>query len=660
MHRTEERRDVVTIPRERRLPIGAEVLVPGEVHFRVWAPRHARVDVVLEPGEGEGREAALAAEPDGYFSGSVEGAGPGTRYGFRLGAGEGGGGTKLYPDPASRFQPEGPSGPSQVVDPGLYEWRDVLWRGLGLEGQVLYELHLGTFTREGTWAAATKELPELAALGVTAIALMPVAEFPGAFGWGYDGVDLFAPYHGYGEPDDFRRFVDAAHAAGLGVILDVVYGHLGPSGSVLDQFSDAYLSSRRSTERGAAMNYDGEGAAGVRELVVSNAVHWIDEYHLDGLRLDATHSIVDGSEEHVLAVVVRRAREAARGRRVLIVAENEPQDARLIRPQHEGGIGASAMWSDDFHHSAAVALTGRAEAYYADFLGSPQELISASTRGFIYQGQVSRRQGRRRGSLTRGLPRAAFVTYLQNHDQIANAGPCRRVHELTSPGRLRAMTALLLLGPGTPMLFQGQEFGASSPFHYFADHEPALARRVREGRAEFQSQFPSLAGPEARAGLADPAAAETFERSKLELAERRRHGELYELHRELLRLRREDPVLALRGERGVEGAVLGPEAFVLRFLGGDGDDRLLLVNLGRDLPLDPVSEPLLGPPGAGCSSAEGGCCWALAWSSEDPRWGGGGVSTKAALEADWVAQGPAAALLRPERPAAPGATECGA
>jgi maltooligosyltrehalose trehalohydrolase len=640
MHRTQ--REVLSIPRERRLPIGAEVLVPGEVHFRVWAPRHEAVVVVIEPGpEGSRREVPLAAEPDGYFSGRVEGAGPGTRYWFRLGA-------ELFPDPASRFQPEGPAGPSQVVDPGLYEWRDVLWRGLVLEAQVFYEMHLGTFTRAGTWAAAAEELLELASLGVTAIELMPVAEFPGKFGWGYDGVDLFAPYHGYGEPDDPRRFVDAAHAAGLGVILDVVYNHLGPSGCFLGQFSDAYASSRHATDWGAALSFDGEGAAGVRELVVSNAVHWIDEYHLDGLRLDATQFIHDNSEEHVLAVVVRRAREAARGRRVLIVAENEPQDSRLIRPQHEGGIGASAIWNDDFHHSATVALTGRAEAYYSDFRGTPQELVSASTRGFLYQGQASRWFGTRRGSPTRGLPRAAFVCYLQNHDQIANAG-CR-VHELTSPGRLRAMTAFLLLGPGTPLLFQGQEFAASGPFHFFADHEPALACAVREGRAKLLSQFPSLAGTLARGELPDPGAVETFERSRLDLGERQRHLEVYEMHRELLRLRREDAVLALQGERGVEGAVLGPEAFALRFLGGDGDDRLLLVNLGADLPLDPVAEPRLGPPGGGCGDANG-CCWALAWSSEDRRWGGCGVAPSSAQEKSWVAQGQAAVLLRPDRPA---------
>jgi maltooligosyltrehalose trehalohydrolase len=448
---------------------------------------------------------------------------------------------------------------------------------------------------------------------------MPVAEFPGRFGWGYDGVDLFAPTRLYGQPDDFRRFVDQAHALGLAVILDVVYNHLGPDGNYLGEFSADYITDRYPNEWGDALNFDGPNAGPVREFVVANAGYWVAEYHLDGLRLDATQSIYDQSPVHVLAEIGAKVREAAAGRATIVVAENEPQQVRLVGPAERGGYGLDALWNDDFHHSATVALTGHNEAYYSDYHGCPQEFVSAVKYGYLYQGQHYRWQGKPRGSPTFGVPPAAFVNYLQNHDQIANSGLGRRAHALASPGTYRAMTALLLLLPQTPLLFMGQEFGASSPFLYFADHQPDLARSVRQGRAEFLAQFPSLATPEVQALLPGPGDPSTFARCKLEFAERASHAPVYRLHRDLLALRRDDPIFRAQRPGGVDGAMLAPDAFVLRFFADDHrDDRLLLVNLGPDLHLREAPEPLLAPPP--------GRRWALRWSSEDPSYGGDGTA----------------------------------
>ena len=561
----------------RRLPVGAEALPGGGVHFRVWAPRRRRVEVVFE-GQDALKPFALEEEEGGYFSGLAEGAGTGALYRFRLD-----GGDYLYPDPASRFQPEGPHKASQVVDPTQFRWTDTDWQGASLKGQVVYELHVGTFTSEGTLAAAAARLKELSDLGVTCVELMPVAEFPGRFGWGYDGVCLYAPTRLYGDPEDLRRFVNEAHRNNVAVILDVVYNHLGPDGNYLAQFSPEYFTERHKTEWGDGINFDGEHAAPVREFFLSNARYWVEEFHFDGLRLDATQSIKDESEEHILAALTREVRDAARGRDTIIVGENEPQETRMILD-----FGLDGLWNDDFHHTATVALTGRGEAYYSDYRGTPQEFVSAAKYGFLYQGQRYKWQRRRRGTPTFGLAPQAFVGFIQNHDQVANSARGLRAHRLTSPGRLRAMTALLLLLPSTPMLFMGQEFAASSPFHYFADQEPDLAEKVRRGRAEFLAQFRSIATRETRKHLPDPGALETFERCKLDHREREAHREVYELHRDLLRLRREDAVFNAQESRALDGAVLGPEAFVLRYFGVGSDDRLLVVNFGSDLNLNPA------------------------------------------------------------------------
>lgn len=569
---------------------------------------------MLGSGSESSRSTArFVREDDGYFSLLAPGVEGGARYWLRLDDEE-----RLYPDLASRFQPEGPHGPSQVVDPAAFEWSDGGWRGVAIEGQVFYEMHIGTFTPEGSWAAAARQLPELRDAGITVLEVMPVADFSGRFGWGYDGVDLFAPTRLYGQPDDFRAFVNEAHRVGLAVILDVVYNHVGPDGAFFKSFARAYFTDRYENEWGEPINFDGPASGSVREFFIANARYWIEEYHLDGLRLDATQQMFDSSPEHVITAIARAAREAAGERSIVLVGENESQMCRLAQPAEEGGYGLDALWNDDYHHSAVVAMTGHNEAYYTDYLGTAQEFVSLAKYGYLYQGQRYAWQKKARGTPSWSLRPSAFVSYLENHDQLANSACGRRMHALSSPGRYRALMALTLLGPATPLLFQGQEFAASSPFLFFADHEPALADAVRRGRFEFLAQFPSLATKAVQAQLGDPSSPETFERCRLDFSERETHREAYDLTRDLLRLRREDPVLRSQRRGGVDGAVLAPHAFVLRFFGERHDeDRLLLVNLGRDLPLRVAPEPLLAPPaGAG---------WTVAWSSDEPRYCGQGV-----------------------------------
>lgn len=630
--------------RWRRRPVGAEASPERGVHFRVWAPAHARVEVVLEgdaqPKAGANRDQsqAIELEPEegGYFSRFVPSASVGTRYRYRLG-----GAKEHWADPASRFQPEGPHGPSEVVDPGRFEWTDQRWWGPKQWGMVLYELHIGTLTPEGTWQAAVATLPSLAALGVTVLEVMPVAEFPGKFGWGYDSVDLYAPFHHYGSPDEMRGFVDQAHALGLGVILDVCYNHLGPDGNHLAQFTPDYFTDRHKNAWGKAFNFDGKRSGPVREFIVENATYWVDEFHLDGIRVDATQDIADDSPDHILKAITRRVREAAGDRRTLVIGENEAQQTNLLRPVERGGLGFDALWADDFHHAALVAATGRSEAYYGDYRGSPQEFVSAAKYGYLYQGQWNVRQAKRRGSSTFGFEPGRFIVYLENHDQLANSLRGARLHALTSPGRFRALTALLLLGPGTPLLFQGQEFAASSPFLYFGDHRPELAESMNAGRLNFLSQFPSLALHATQEQVPRPADPETFRRSKLVPGERERHNWVYALHKDLIQLRRDDRTFRMRRPGGLDGAILGPEAFVLRDFGtsANADDRLLVVNLGADLHLNPAPEPLLAPPH--------GTGWSVLWSSEDLRYGGNGTPLLESAFDGWRIPGQAAVALAP-------------
>jgi maltooligosyltrehalose trehalohydrolase len=574
----------------RRYPIGAE-LAEGGVHFRVWAPAAQRLAVVLE----DRREVALEPEHGGYFAGHIAGIGAGAHYRFRLDDRP-----EVHADPASRFQPDGPFGPSQVIDPGDAAWTDSTWHGIADPGtQVIYELHVGTFTCAGTWGAAAEQLPFLADLGITTIEMMPVNDYAGRHGWGYDGVNLFAPCRNYGTPGELRAFIDRAHALGVAVILDVVYNHFGPAGNPHFVYAPQFRA-KDANEWGDALDY---AVPGVREFFLTNAAYWIDEFHFDGLRIDATQAIHDRSAPHILTDLVRRARAAAGTRRIFIVGENEPQDTRVITDH-----GFDAVWNDDFHHAARVALTGATDGYFHDYRGTPQELVSAIKRGYLYQGQLYAWQRNTRGTPTHGLPASAFVHYLANHDQVANLGVGDRLTAIASPALLRAMTALLLLGPEIPMLFQGQETGTRTPWRFFCDHDPELSKLVREGRAGFLRQFARLATPETQAALPDPAAGSTFEACILDSAERTPDNPWVRLHRDLIALRRQV------SSRDLDGAVLGPETFCIRWW---APDHLLLVNLGRTFREAVLPEPLLAPP------AKTG--WKLRWSSEHPDYGGLGT-----------------------------------
>jgi len=411
----DQRRKGVTTQIKRRYPIGAELIGPNQTHFRLWAPKAKEVDLVLE--ENAAKEAKrtfhpLTREREGYFSGSVEAA-AGACYRFRVNKAE-----NFHPDPASRFQPDGPHGSSVVIDPTTFEWTDAKWPGKRLKGQIIYELHIGTFTREGTWRAAIEQLPELARTGITVVEMMPIADFPGNFGWGYDGVDLFAPTHLYGTPDDLRAFVDRAHSLGLAVILDVVYNHFGPDGNYLGTYSDDYLTRENENDWGDSINFDGPNSGPVREFFITNGRYWIDEFHFDGFRFDATQSIFDKSEEHIVGAIGRAARKAAGPRSIILIAENERQETRLIQASDKGGDELDGLLNDDFHHTAAVALTGLREAYYTDYLGSPQEFISAAKYGYLFQGQPYIWQEAPRGTPTFDASPEAFVAFIEDRKSV--------------------------------------------------------------------------------------------------------------------------------------------------------------------------------------------------------------------------------------------------
>ncbi len=623
----------------RRYPIGAELVGNGQAHFRVWAPKANRLEVVLEGKWRGDRDVKilptfweLEREPTGYFSGSLE-AGAGALYRFRIDGGE-----NFYPDPASRFQPEGPHGPSCLVDPAQFKWTDAHWLGIKMQGQIMYEVHVGTFTGEGTWRAAMKELAELARIGITVIEMMPIADFPGEFGWGYDGVDLFAPTRLYGPPDDLRAFVNEAHSLGLAVILDVVYNHFGPDGNYLGLYSDDYLHRERGNDWGDSINFDGKNSGPVREFFITNGRYWIEEFHFDGFRFDATQSIHDESEEYIVGAIGRAARLAAGSRSIILVAENEPQEAKLIRARSEGGDDLDGVWNDDFHHSAHVVMTGRHEAYYSDYRGRPQEFVSAAKYGYLFQGQPYWWQDAERGMSALDAHPAAFVSFLENHDQVSNSAAGARMRFESSPGVYRAMTALLLLGPWTPLLFQGEEFGATSPFVFFADiGDDKLREAIRVGRFDFLAQFPSIATKEAQQSLAVPTRRETFELCKLNLAERETERLFYDLHCDLIRLRREDSRFQKQILRGVDGAILGEHSFLLRYFGERDDERLLIVNLGPAQSFIPAPEPLLAPPF--------GFQWDMIWTSDHERYGGPGIS-KPVSDEGWSLPAEATIALR--------------
>ena len=567
-----------------RPSLGAWPVADG-VQFQVWAPAAEAVELIFE-GETSSRPAIkLEKSSTGMFKLKVAGLRPGAQYRYRID------GRGPFPDPVSRFQPDGVHGPSEVIDPADFRWTDAGWKGVPPERLVIYELHVGTFTRAGTFAAAAEMLPKLANLGINCIELMPLADFPGQRGWGYDGVSLFAPARCYGRPDDLRHLVNTAHQLGIAVLLDVVYNHLGPDGNYLAQFSPFYFSTTHHTDWGTGPNFDGEHSREVRAFFIENALHWVHEYHFDGLRLDATHAILDDGEPNILAELKDRLHAAGEqlGRHVVVIAEDDRNLDILVRSRPERGFEMDAVWSDDLHHELHRAITGESDGYYADYTGTAPDIAETIRKGWFYCGQTMQSRSRPRGTDPTGIPPPKFVVCIQNHDQIGNRAFGERLNHEIDPSAYRAVSAILLTVPETPLLFMGQEWAASSPFLYFTDHNPELGALVTEGRRKEFGHFAAFSDPHIRSWIPDPQAASTFEASKLNWGEREKepHAGMLRLYRDLLRLRATEPALQPGGSS--DAAAIAEGGVVLR-RGGGGEGMLLLAAL-RPGVVAAVNEP---------------------------------------------------------------------
>ncbi|MBA4788819.1 MAG: malto-oligosyltrehalose trehalohydrolase [Rhizobiales bacterium] len=550
------------------MPYGAE-LTPEGVRFVLYAPAQRRIILHVD---GMSRE--MEALPGGWHRLTLP-VGPGERYSFELEDG------LRVPDPASRYQPEDCHGPSEVVDPARYHWRDGDWRGRPWHEAVLYELHVGAFTPEGTFRSAIDRLDDLVALGITAVSLMPVADFPGSRNWGYDGVLPFAPDSSYGPPEDLKALVDEAHRRGLMVILDAVYNHFGPDGNYLGAYAPSFFTDRYRTPWGAAVNFDGPDSHPVRDFFIHNALYWIEEFHMDGLRLDAVHAIRDEGSDHVLGELARRVREAVRGRHVHLILENEDNMAsRLVRGRPDG---FTAQWNDDVHHGLHVALTGEGEGYYADYRADPALLPRALAEGFAFQGEPMSVRAHPRGEPSAHLPPQAFVAFLQNHDQVGNRAFGERITALAPPEAVRAAACLYLLAPQIPMLFMGEEWGCGQPFPFFCDFAGDLGDAVREGRRAEFARFSAFADPARRARIPDPCAPATFLSAKLDWSAREapEHAGWLDWTRRILRARRRHiwPLAATLAQGGTWRRV-GEAGFEVEWQGPDGPAVAVQANLG--------------------------------------------------------------------------------
>lgn len=577
------------VKRRHRMPFGVERASPAALSFRLWAPAAQNVDLCLENGP-ETVSLPMRREADGWFSLTTEQARAGTLYRYRIDGGQ------HVPDPASRFQPQDVHGPSQVVDPESWEWADVQWRGRPWEETVLYELHVGAFSPEGNYAGVTRRLDELADLGVTAIELMPLSDFPGRRNWGYDGVLPYAPDSRYGTPEDLKVLVQSAHARGLMVFLDVVYNHFGPEGNYLHAYAPQFFTDRHHTPWGAAINFDGPGSRSVRDFFIHNALYWLEEYHFDGLRFDAVHAIVDESLPDILrAIAAAVARGPGASRQIHLVLENDHNAAQYLTRDAAGQPRwFTAQWNDDIHHAFHVLGTGERGGYYEDYADQPaRHLGRCLTEGFAYQGEPSRyRDGAARGEVARGLPATAFVAFLQNHDQIGNRALGERITGLAPEAAVRAVTAILLLAPSPPLLFMGQEWGASQPFLFFCDFGPELAAAVTAGRRQEFARFPEFSDENARARIPDPNDDQTFARSRLDHPRTEAAGRWRWFHRELLRLRAAAIVPRLRHAPAGEAAfeILGERALRAGWRLDGGARLSLLANLDAQ-PLGQVAPP---------------------------------------------------------------------
>jgi maltooligosyltrehalose trehalohydrolase len=542
--------------------------VPSQdgVRFRVWASGARDVRLQLHDGAAAGVH-PLADAGDGLRETWIRGAAAGNRYAYILD------GSRPLPDPASRFQPDGVHGPSQVIDPSVFPWTDPRWRTRPARDLIVYELHVGTFTEEGTFAGVERRLPYLRDLGVTAIELMPAADFAGNRNWGYDGVALFAPSRAYGTPDDLRRLVDAAHRHGLSVMLDVVYNHLGPEGAYLPRFSRGYLTGRHMTPWGDAINLD---AGLVRQFILDNAAYWVREYHVDGLRLDATHALIDDNPKTIVEELAE-VTQAVAGRLIVVHAEDHRNLASMVEDRSLGGWALDGVWADDFHHVVRRMTAGDRDSYYADFAGNAGELATIIRQGWLYAGAHSAHMKGPRGTDPGRVPMYRFVVCLQNHDQIGNRALGERLHHEIPPEAWRAASVLLLTVPMTPLLFMGQEWSASTPFQYFTDLEPGLGRLVTEGRRREFAGFPQFASEDATERSPDPQAERTFRNSRLrwdELAAGR-HQRSLALYRALLALRRDHP--ALSGSDDSSGMAFAPDDETIVMRRSDGGTTFWVV-----------------------------------------------------------------------------------
>jgi maltooligosyltrehalose trehalohydrolase len=581
--------------RVHRMPFGAEVLDAEYARFQLWAPSARTVELVLRNGSGP-TQVGMERGAGGWYE-AVAVAAPGTPYRYRID------GKLEVPDPASRYNPEDVHGASVVVDPRAHHWTDDAWRGRPWEEAVIYELHVGAFTPEGTFAAAMTRLDHLVALGVTAIELMPLSDFPGARNWGYDGVLPFAPDAAYGAPSDLKRLVEAAHARKLMVLLDVVYNHFGPEGNYLHVYAKPFFTELHHTPWGAALNFDGEHARVVRDFFVHNALYWLEEYHLDGLRFDAVHAIADHSTPDILTELATRVRAGpGRDRHVHLVLENDDNEARYLDGSGKSADCYNAQWNDDFHHAFHVLLTGETDGYYADYVpDSARHLGRVLAEGYAYQGERSPyRDGMPRGEPSAGLPPGAFVSFLQNHDQVGNRALGERLVALAGERPLRAAVCAWLLAPQPPLLFMGEEFGAATPFLFFCDFGPDLATAVTEGRRKEFARFARFASPEAQAAIPDPNAPGTFARSKLDWSclDHGKHSRWLGYYRELLALRREAIVPLLAGAPGGYGrhAACGERAVVVEWTLGRRSRLEIRLNLSEretKAPRPPKRGPLL-------------------------------------------------------------------
>ncbi|MCO6415050.1 malto-oligosyltrehalose trehalohydrolase [Siccirubricoccus sp. KC 17139] len=591
--------------RRHAMPFGAELQREG-VRFRLWAPSHEAVRLELD---GAPAPLPMQRGEGGWHELVRAEARAGSRYRFVLPDGQ------RVPDPASRYQPEDVHGPSEVVDPAAYAWGDAGWAGRPWEEAVLYELHVGAFTPEGSFRAAIGRLDHLVALGVTAIEIMPVAEFPGGRNWGYDGVLPFAPDASYGRPEDLKALVDAAHARGLMVLLDVVYNHFGPEGNYLWAVAGETFTDRHKTPWGAAINFDGPGSEEVRAFFLHNALYWIEEFHLDGLRLDAVHAILDDSKRHILAELAERLRAAAPGRHIHLVLENEHNEASRLRRDDAGRpLQHTAQWNDDVHHVLHVAATGESSGYYAEYHGDARKLGRALAEGFAFQGEHMPYRGHPRGEPSAGLPPTAFVAFIQNHDQVGNRAFGDRLSASAAPEALRAIAACYLLLPQVPMLFMGEEWAAAQPFPFFCDFGPDLADAVREGRRNEFARFPEFADPESRARIPDPMAEATFASAKLRWEDTARppHAGWLDWYRRILAVRHAEIIPRLSGiRRGGAFEILGESAVAVQWAFPHG-----ILHLRANLAPRPL--PVSAPPGRLLwQEGKPGGAWFLGWSIEE-------------------------------------------